>query len=77
VVFHGVGFVVEQQKIYVVLSASFGTQILDSEALGVWFERQDADTDRRILFLEERDLFCFHGIIYSGHIECGFVTGII
>ena len=38
---------------------------------------QDVDADGGILFLEERDLFDFHRIIYSGHVECGFVTGII
>ena len=35
----------EQQKIYVVLSTSFGTQILDSKAFCVWFEREDVDAD--------------------------------
>jgi len=69
--------VFEQQKIYVVLSASFGTEILDCEAFGVGFERQDVDADGRILFLEARDLIGFHRVIYSGHVECGFVTGII
>jgi len=61
----------------VVLSAFFGTEILDCEALGVGFEREDVDTDGRILFLEERDLFGLNGVIYSAHVECGFVTGII
>jgi len=42
-----VGFVLEQQKIYVVMSASFGAEILDCKALGVGFEREDVDTDRR------------------------------
>jgi len=60
-----------------VLSVSFRTQIFYCEAFGVGFEREDVDTDGGILFLEERDLFGFHGIIYSGHVECGFVTGII
>jgi len=69
--------VFEQQKIYVMLSDSFGTQILDCEALGVGFEREDVDADGGILFLEERDLFGFHGVIYSTHVECRFVTGII
>ena len=76
-VFCGVLVIFEQPKIYVVLSASFGTEILDYEALGVGFEREDVDTDRRVLFFEEGDLFGLNGIIYSGHVECGFVTGII
>ena len=74
VVFCGV---FEQQKIYVVLSASFGSEVFYCKALGVGFERQDVDADCRILFLEEGDLFGLDGIIYSGHVECGFVTGII
>jgi len=69
--------VFEQQKIYVVLSAFFGAEILDCEAFCVGFEREDADTDVGILFFEEGNLFGFHGIIYSTHVECGFVTGII
>jgi len=69
--------VFEQQKIYVVLSASFGTEIFYCEALGVGFEREDVDAYGGILFLEEADLFGFHRIIYSTHVECGFVTGII
>jgi len=69
--------VFEQQKIYVVLSAFFGAEIFYCEALGVGFEREDVDTDGGILFLEERDLFGFHGVIYSAHVECGLVTGII
>jgi len=69
--------VFEQQKIYVVLSAFFGTKIFYCEALGIGFESEDVDTDGGILFLEEWDLFGFHRIIYSGHVECGFVTGII
>ena len=56
--------VFEQQKIYVVLSASFGTEILDCEALGIGFEREDVDADGGILFFEEWDLFGFHRIIY-------------
>ena len=60
-----------------VLSASFGTEILDCEALGIGFESEDVDADGGILFFEEGDLFGFHGIIYSAHVECGFVTGII
>ena len=75
--FRQVGFVFEQQKIYVVRSAFFGTEILDCEALGVGFEREDVDTDGGILFFEEGDLFGLNGIIYSSHVECGFVTGII
>ena len=67
----------EQQKIYMVLSASLRAEILDDKALSVRFEREDVDADCRILFLEERDLFCFHKVIYSDHVECGFVTGII
>jgi len=69
--------VFEQQKIYVVLSAFFRTKIFYCEALGIGFESEDVDTDGGILFLEEWDLFGFHGVIYSGHVECGFVTGII
>ena len=74
VVFCGV---FEQQKIYVVLLASFGTEVFYSEALGVGFEREDVDADCRILFLIEGDLFGLDGVIYSTHVECGFVTGII
>jgi len=69
--------VFEQQKIYVVLSAFFGAEILDCEAFRIRFESENADADGGILFLEERDLFGFHRIIYSTHVECGFVTGII
>jgi len=69
--------VFEQQKIYVVLSASFGTEIFYCEAPGIEFESEDVDTDRRILFFEEGDLFGLDGVIYSTHVECGFVTGII
>jgi len=76
-VFRQVGFVLEQQKIYVVLSASFGTEIFYCEAFCVGFEREDVDAYCRILFLEEGDLFGFHRIIYSTHVECGFVTDII
>ena len=43
----------------------------------IGFEREDVDADGGILFLEERDLFSFHGVIYSTHVECGLVTGII
>jgi len=60
-----------------VLSVSFGAEILDCEAFGVGFEREDVDADCRILFFEEGDLFGFHRVIYSTHVECGFVTGII
>jgi len=45
----------KQQKIYVVLSASFGDEIFYCEAFGVGFEREDVDTDCRILFFEEGD----------------------
>ena len=45
-----------------VLSAFFGTEILDCEALRFGFESEDVDTDGGILFLEERDLFGFHRI---------------
>ena len=69
--------VFKQQKIYVVLSASFGTEIFYCEAFRIRFERQDVNADGGILFFEEGDLFGFHGIIYSTHVECGFVTGII
>ena len=51
--------VFEQQKIYVVLSASFGTQIFYCEAFGVGFEREDVDADGGILFLEEGDRLIF------------------
>jgi len=69
--------VFEQQKIYVVLSASFGADIFYCEAFGVGFESEDVDADGGILFLEEGDLFGLDGIIYSSHVECGFVTDII
>jgi len=69
--------VFKQQKIYVVLSASFGAEILDCEAFRIEFERENVDAYCRVLFFEERDLFGFHGIIYSAHVECGFVIGII
>ena len=59
------------------LSAFFGTQVFYCEALGVGFERQDVDTDGGILFFEERDLFGLNRVIYSTHVECRFVTGII
>ena len=59
------------------LSAFFGTQVFYCEALGVGFERQDVNADGGILFFEERDLFGFHGVIYSAHVECGFVFRII
>ena len=68
--------VFEQQKIYVVLSAFFGAEILDCEAFRIRFERENVDADGGILFFKERDMFGFHWIIYSGHIQCGFVTGI-
>ena len=38
--------VFEQQKIYVVLSASFGTEVFYCEALGIGFEREDVDARR-------------------------------
>ena len=60
-----------------VLSAFFGAEILDCEAFGIGFERQDVDAYCRVLFLEERNLFGFHRVIYSGHVKCGFVIGII
>jgi len=69
--------VFEQQKIYVVLSASFGADIFYCEAFGVGFESEDVDADGGILFFEEGNLLGFHGIIYSTHVECGFVTDII
>ena len=53
-VFCGVLGIFEHQKIYVVLSASFGIEIFYSEALGVGFEREDVDADGGILFFEER-----------------------
>ena len=59
------------------LSAFFGTQVFYCEALGVGFEREDVNADGGILFLEERDLFGLDGVIYSTHVQCGFVTGII
>jgi len=76
-VYCGVLGIVEQQKIYVVLSASFGTEIFYDEALGVGFEREDVDTDGGILFFEEEDLFGLNGVIYSDHVECAFVFRII
>ena len=69
--------VFEQQKIYVVLSASFGAKILDCEALCVGFDSEDVDTDRRILFLEERDLFGLDRVIYSGHVDRGFIFKVV
>jgi len=69
--------VFKQQKIYMMLSAFFGSEILDCKAFRIGFERQDVDAYCRILFLEERDLIGFHRVIYSTHVECGFVTGII
>jgi len=74
VVFCGV---FEQQKIYVVLSGSFGTEVFYCEALAVGFEREDVDADGGILFLEERDLFGLNGIIYSTHVQCGFVFNVV
>jgi len=69
----GVLGIFEQQKIYVALPASFGAEIFYCKALGVGFEREDVDAYCRILFFEERDLFGFHWVIYSTHVECGFV----
>ena len=69
--------VFEQQKIYVVLSASFGAEILDCEALGVGFEREDVNADGGVLFFKERDLLSFHRVIYSTHVECRFVFNIV
>jgi len=66
-----------QQKIYVVLSASFGTQVFYCEAFCIRFEREDVDADGGILFLEEWDLFGFHRIIYAAHVECGFVFYVV
>ena len=60
-----------------VLSASFGAEVFDCESLGFGFERQDVDADGGILFFEERDLFGFHRIIYSTHVECRFVFNIL
>jgi len=61
----------------VVLSAFFGTEILDCEAFRIRFEREDVNADGGILFLEEGNLLGFHRIIYSGHVECGFVFNIV
>jgi len=69
--------VFEQQKIYVVLSAFFGAEILDCEAFRIGFESEHVDADGGILFLEERDLFGFYWVIYSGHVECGFVFYVV
>ena len=69
--------VFEQQKIYVVLSVSFGAEIFYCEAFCIGFESEDVDAYCRILFLEDRDLFGLDGIIYSGHVECGFVFNIV
>ena len=55
----------------------FRAEILDCEALGVGLEKKDVDTDRILLYFEKRNLLCFHGIIYSGHVECGFVFNIV
>ena len=59
------------------MSAFFGTEIFYCEALGIGFESEDVDTDGGILFFEEGDLFGLDRVIYSIHVECGFVTGII
>ena len=59
------------------LSISFGAEVFDCEALGFGFERQDVDADGGILFFEERDLFCFHGVIYSSHVDSGLVVKVI
>jgi len=69
--------VFEQQKIYVMLSAFFGAEIFYCEAFCVGFERQDADADGGILFFKEGYLFGLNRVIYSGHVECGLVIGII
>jgi len=69
--------VFEQQKIYVMLSAFFGTQVFYCEALGVGFERQDVNADGGILFFEEGDLFGLNRVIYSTHVECRFVFNIV
>ena len=45
--------VFEQQKIYVVLSAFFRTEILDCEAFRIGFESEDVDTDGGILIRTE------------------------
>jgi len=69
--------VFEQQKIYVVLSASFAAEIFYCEAFCIGFEREDVDAYCRILFLEESDLFGLNGIIYSTHVHCGFVFNVV
>ena len=69
--------VFEQQKIYMVLSTSLGTEIFYCEALGVGFESEDVDAYCRILFLEERDLFGLDGVIYSGHVQCRVVFNVV
>jgi len=61
----------------VVLSAFFRAEIFYCEAFCIVFEREDVDADGGILFFEERDLFGFHRIIYSAHVECRFVFRII
>ena len=52
-----------------VLSAFFGTQVFYCEAFRIRFESENADADGGILFFEEGDLFGFHRIIYSTHVE--------
>jgi len=61
----------------VVLSVSFGAEVFYCEALGVGFEREDFNADGGILLFEERDLFGFYWVIYSGHVESGLVFNIV
>ena len=43
--------IVEQQKRDLVLPASFGTEVFDSEALCLGLKREDVDADGRILLV--------------------------
>jgi len=49
--------IIEQKKVYMVFSLSFGTEILHAEILIVLIQRNDVDTYVRILFLEFWNVF--------------------
>ena len=61
----------------VVLSASFGAEIFDCEALSFWFEREDVDAYGGILFFEERDLFGLYWVTYVGHVDSGLIVKVV
>jgi len=48
----------------VVLSASFGAEIFDCEALSFWFEREDVDAYGGILFFEEISVWFLLGNLF-------------